>query len=272
LRRKNEAQLIEASVKVGNRVVDNAIPPARVTAPSIKRDLGAGLGLGFVLGLVLAFLIQVLDPRIRDSGEAQKLVGEAPLAEVRSGAPEETAAASSVLALAVMRNRQPSLALVKPGHDDPDARDLLEKVIGQLSASLRPLLLVDGSGETYETSFFGVPSAPGLSEISSGKDSRPTAAKDFPVLVFAPGHSPSSVNAASRKVLDAIGSLQGGFGATMFHAPNVTKEPAIRGWGVHAGGAVLILMRNRELKSEISAAVKMLEADNVPVLAALLLG
>jgi uncharacterized protein involved in exopolysaccharide biosynthesis len=269
--RKSQAELLEAGITVGNRIVDNAVPPTKSIAPNIKNNAGIGLLVGLILGLFLALLLEVFDPRLRKPEDIKGLLGGAPLETVQQGTPDEISHAASALALAAMKNETGMLSLVGPALHSQSSKANLEKVIARLSQSLLPLLLVDASPFESDSSFFSVSNSPGLSEIASGHSVQPVKSGEVNILVLPQGSTPSSAHISSQMVHDSVTALSKNTALTLFYAPGQASEPAMRGWNIMAGGAVLILQRDHENKNDVIRIMEALESDKVPILGALLL-
>jgi uncharacterized protein involved in exopolysaccharide biosynthesis len=272
MQRKSESQLVLAGSTVGSRIIDNAVPPERPIAPSIKRSLAFGLGLGFVLGLFLAFILYAFDPHVRRPEDLLSLIGATPLAIVEHGTGEGISRAAGIMALAAMRTGKGMLALAQAGSDTDMSRDYIERIVAELSKSLQPILLVDASVEKRDEGFFGRPASPGLSEIASGGEVSPYRVKDLPILVLPQGSIPSSGHVGSRLVRDRVIELSRGASLTLVHAPGQKSEAAMHGWNVVAGGAILVVAKSTELRNGIVEVIETLESDKVPVLGAILLG
>ena len=265
LRRLEEAKLVEASFLVGNRIIDEAVPPDRPVSPSIKRNLAMGLGLGLVLGILIAFLVEISDLRLRRPEQLADLLGTKPLAVVDRGDDQEIVRASSVLALAMMKAEKPSLALACTGIETPRMRASLERVISSLSAGVGQILLVDTSGS--ETGFFGTATSPGISDIGRGADVIPHRVDGEGILVLPAGEMPSTTNAADPRIRERIAAMQNEVSLTLFYLGSIVREPALRGWTGMTSGAVLLAQMNRDHQSEIVAIYEALVEDEVSVLA-----
>lgn len=63
-------------------VVDRAEVPHSASSPRTKRDVIIGALVGIVLGLALAFLVDLLDRRVKDVEELERLYGRAPLTAI----------------------------------------------------------------------------------------------------------------------------------------------------------------------------------------------
>ncbi len=269
--RLDEARLITASYSVGNRIIDRAVAPDRQIYPSIKKNLAMGLGLGLVLGIFLAFLLEMTDPRIRRADQLLDLLNGSPVTKVVKATDEEIARAAGTLALSTLRSGMKSLSLVCPGPDTPRLRGQLEKIIKELSRGVYPILLVDTATNGKILTFFDVDESIGIAEIAHGKDVEPQEVEGKRILVLPPGSDPSSSYVTNQLVRDKVRSLQTQTSLTLFHLPGFSRLPAQRGWNTMAGGAVLVIQRNREYKVDYYRAIDALEADNTPILAALLL-
>ncbi len=270
-RRHEEARLIEVSLTTGHRIVDLAVPPARPVAPSIKMNLMLGLGLGLIFGLLAAFLLEVLDTRIRSPEETESLLGAVPIAVVGHGGPDEISQAASTLALAAMHSENQALALLWPGPESDKSRQFIESIIAELSISVQPILVIDASTMKRESGFFGAANSPGLSEIVRGIDAGPQSVLEGRVKVLPAGDDPRGGHVSSPLVRKRVTELRKGAVLTVINAPDLTSEPAARGWAALAGDAVLVLVRNRDLRDNVIDAVEALGAYKVPVLGALLL-
>lgn len=271
VRKLDEARLVESSFLIGNRIIDTAVPPERPVAPSIKINLGMGLGLGLVLGIFLAFLIDLTDTRLRRADQLERLLSAAGLARLRKDDTATVSTAASMLALAAMRADRPIIALVCPGPDSPQLREILERLIWDLAAGLRPVLLVDTSPETA-TGFFGAGAAPGISEMAAGESVSPQAVGDGRILVLPAGSTPSTANVTSRLVRERVAALQAVApltGLTVYYLANYARDHALRGWASMSAGAVLVACRNLDFQRAVHQACDALAADKVPILGGL---
>ncbi len=270
-RRLGEAQLVEATFSIGNRVIDYAVPPTRPVAPSIKRNLAMGGILGLVFGAFTAFLLEIGDRRIRRREDLESLLNGTQISVVTRDDPDEISRAASVLALASMHSANNSIALLAPGPSTAKSRKLLEAIIEEVSGSLSPVLLIDASADPDDKSFFGADAHPGISEIADGGNVEPQNRLEGRIKVLPAGHNPRSAHITNHHVRRRITELQKTAAFTLIYAPSLQTEPAVRGWAAKAGNSILVVIRNSDLRSEISNALTALNEDNIPLLGALLL-
>jgi uncharacterized protein involved in exopolysaccharide biosynthesis len=270
-RRLGESKLVEASFKLGNRIIDHAAPSARPVSPSIKRNLAFGLGLGLVFGVFTGFLLNVFELRIRQREDLETLLNGVPVAEIREGRPEELHRAAGVLALASMHSGTNPISLLLPGPETDKARQYLEEIVSDLSSSLSPILLVDASTKTRKRSFFGADASPGISDIAAGKPVEPQSFLDGKIRVLPGGSEPRAANITSHIVRKRILDMREGTELMLFHTPDLVSEVALRGWATLAGDAVLVIVRDRDSRNSVTDAIEALGDDSVRIHGAILL-
>jgi capsular exopolysaccharide synthesis family protein len=67
---------VSSSIETENaRIIDRAFEPAKPIAPQIPTNLAIGLGAGLFLGLAAAYLIAMLDDRIKTAFDVETMVG-----------------------------------------------------------------------------------------------------------------------------------------------------------------------------------------------------
>lgn len=264
MKRKSEAQLIQAGLAVGNRIIDEAIPPERHAAPRIGLNSAIGIGLGFVLGLLLAFIMNVFDPKIRSREEIENRLIGIPVKEIKNES--QIAEASSLLALAALRSENKILSMIQLGAENDLVRDRIADMVASISISLQPLLLIDASTVNRQMSFFEIPSEPGLSELASGTSFQLRGPADLPVLVLPPGRIASSAHVSSENVRNQIEQYRQQAAFTLINAPNQIAEPAMRGWNVIAGDAILVIAKNQDLRQNLDSMIINLQMDKIRLL------
>lgn len=115
LRQRSEELEVLASLQTGNaRLVQPARVPASATSPKPRRSALLGVGLGLLLGLGLAFLLELLDRRLKDPKEIEELFDRPTLGAI----PE-------------------SRGLAEKGKADPDLRSRDRDAFRMLRANLR---------------------------------------------------------------------------------------------------------------------------------------
>ncbi|MCX6646395.1 MAG: Wzz/FepE/Etk N-terminal domain-containing protein [bacterium] len=269
-KRLEEARLVESSLKIGNRIIDNATPPLRPVAPSIRKNLLMGLGLGLIFGIFLAFLIEISDSRLRRPEQLLRYLNGSPAFSIRRRSTEEISKAASTFALAVLKCRDDkkpvSIALVCPGPESGHIREILEQVISELSQGIHPIFMVDTS-TGQKDGFFRTGMSPGISDISGRKEMQLQSAENGRIRVLPPGADPSGAYITSPVVRDFVGNNVNQAALGLFHVPNFVNDPVLRGWTSMACGAILILHRNHDLLQDIFQSLEAFESDNTRLLA-----
>jgi capsular polysaccharide biosynthesis protein len=59
----------------GTQILDRAIPPLSSTGPPREKFLALGWGVAIAAGLAVAFLLELLDHRLRDPDRIAKVLG-----------------------------------------------------------------------------------------------------------------------------------------------------------------------------------------------------
>lgn len=271
-RRLEEARLVEGSYNVGNRVVDYAIPPAKPTAPSIRRNGALGLGLGLFLGLLLAFLFEAFDRRVVRSDQVERVTGNIPV--VRVTGPDDKNGikkAAGLLAYIVTRAEDPGVSVLVPGVDSARLRATIENISLMLSEGISPMLLVDASPSGREENFFGLESGDGISGMASGVSVEPAVHPDGRIRLITPGSSPSGTHIANTSVRNRINTLSEEMGISIYYAPGIAGEPSLMGWSKLSGSTVMVIQRASDRIDQLKEIVKAMSSDDMPVNAVILL-
>ena len=93
LTRRNETMLASARKETGAQVLDPAVPPLSPAGPARKKFLVFGWAAAIVAGFAVAFLLEMLDRRLRDPEKISQLLGMPtlcvlPTLEVKGTVPE----------------------------------------------------------------------------------------------------------------------------------------------------------------------------------------
>jgi len=266
--RLDEARLVSASYQVGNRIIDRAIPPDRIIAPSIKKNLAIGFGLGLLLGIFLAFLVEISDVKLRRPDQVGDFLNGNPVIIIRHGDDAEISRTAGTIALSTVQSVRKSLALLAPGRLHGNVQEIIERAITELSRGVQPVFVVDATTHT-DIAIFGVDPSKGMMEIADGTAVDPQPVENGRILVLPPGDNPSSVIVTSPPVRDVISKHANRAGLTLFLLSDFANDPGLRGWLQMTDGVVLVLQRNRDLQNDIITSVEALNANGIPVLAAL---
>ena len=274
-KRLEEARLVESSLLIGNRVIDNAVPPLRPVAPSIRRNLLMGLGLGIVFGIFLAFIIEIADTRLRRPDQLIGYLKGSPVYSIRGETPGGISTAASTFALASLKCRdysgRPVIAMVCPGHDSNKVREILEMALSELSHGIQPIFLVDTLTSSDQTGFFKADPEPGISEIPVQGEVGLQSTASGRINLLPPGSDPSGAYITNSNVTDFLTRNAERSELSLYYVQNFAHDPVLRGWTSLSCGVVLILQRNHELLQDIFTTLEALESDKTPLLAVLIL-
>ena len=269
-RRLSEAELVKASIKLGNRIIDYAAPSARPVAPSIKRNLAFGFGLGLILGVFMGFLMEAFEMRIRRRDDLEAVCGMVPVIEV-SGDERSISRAVGLIALASMHSENKIVSIVYPGPETGNYRNIIASTAYELANSLSPLILVDCTADTIHAGFFDTELSPGLSEIASGGSFEPSNISGGKIKIVPPGAEPSGAHSANPNVREWVVNLASDSGLTVLNLPNINAEIALRGWSAVTASTVLVVMRHRDSRNAVIRTIESLNEDNVRIHGAILL-
>jgi capsular exopolysaccharide synthesis family protein len=117
LRALAQKLLLLQAVQTGNaRVADTAVTPTAPSSPKKKEIAGAALVVGVLLGIGLAFLLNLLDRRVKSWDEFKELYGLPELASIPQLPNKPRTASEREVALEPFRILHNSLSLLAPDH------------------------------------------------------------------------------------------------------------------------------------------------------------
>jgi len=185
--RRNETLLAAATKEIGAEVLDYAVAPLYPAGPSKKKYLMAGYVLALGLGFGLAFLLEMIDRRLRDPDTIAKHLGATslgmiPIAEIRDAPAEQQAVdAPGTAAGEGYRNLRTSLLfamraakihclLVTSAIAGEGKTTTSTNLAGAFGVLGRRVILIDADMRRPRVHrVFRLPASPGLSEILQGK-------------------------------------------------------------------------------------------------------
>jgi len=187
LTRRNETLLTAATKEIGAEVLDYAVPPSYPSGPKRTKYWIAGFGLAIAAGFGLAFLLELLDRRLRDPEQIALLLGATslgmvPLVEGRKAPPERQAVDSPGSAagesyrnvrtslLFAMRTAKLHCLLVSSAIAGEGKTTTCVNLAGAFGRIGRKVILVDADLRRPRVHrVFRLPASPGLSEVLQGK-------------------------------------------------------------------------------------------------------
>jgi capsular exopolysaccharide synthesis family protein len=117
LRALAQKLLLLKAVQTGNaRVADTATTPSAPSSPKTKSTAAAALAVGLLLGIGLAFLLNLLDRRVRSWDEFKELYGLPEMASIPQLPTHPRTAGEREIALEPFRILNNSLSLISPDH------------------------------------------------------------------------------------------------------------------------------------------------------------
>jgi succinoglycan biosynthesis transport protein ExoP len=185
--RRNETLLAAATKEIGAEVLDYAVAPLYPAGPSKKKYLAGGYVLALGLGFGLAFLLELIDRRMRDPDAIAKQLGATslgmiPIAEVRDAPAEQQAVdAPGTAAGEGYRNLRTSLLfamraskihclLVTSAIAGEGKTTTSTNLAGAFGCLGRRVILIDADLRRPRVHrVFRLPASPGLSEILRGE-------------------------------------------------------------------------------------------------------
>lgn len=187
LTRRNETLLTAATKDVGAEVLDYAVPPSYPSGPKRSKYWIAGFGLAVIAGFGMAFLLELLDRRLRDPEQIALLLGTTslgmvPLVEGRKAPPERQAVDSPGSAagesyrnvrtslLFAMRTAKLHCLLVSSAIAGEGKTTTCVNLAGAFGRIGRRVIVVDADLRRPRVHrVFRLPAAPGLSEVLRGQ-------------------------------------------------------------------------------------------------------
>lgn len=184
--RRNETLLTAATKEIGAEVLDYAVAPAYPAGPKRKKYLIAGYVLALGLGFALAFLLELLDRKLRDPEAIALLLGTTslgmvPLVETRKAPPERQAVDSPGSAagesyrnvrtslLFAMRVNKLHCLLVTSAIAGEGKTTTCMNLAGAFGRMGRRVIVIDADlRRPRGHRVFRIPASPGLSEVLQG--------------------------------------------------------------------------------------------------------
>ena len=262
-------------------VLDPAVVPDNPALPQLYLNLAVGLLIGLLVGLVTAFILGLLDRRVYNRDDVERLT-EVP---VLGAIPLEARAHPIIAPDGATTGRAEAFRILRTNLEFADAGTERRSLVvtssvageGKTTTLLNLAIVLAESGATVAVidadlrtprlaDYLGLDSGRGLSDVLVGdvqlKESLQSWGTQHPLTVLSSGKIPTNPSellgsTAMGSVLDALSSS---YDYVLIDAPSalaVTDAAVLSRW---TGGTILVVGANRVSEPELLAAFDALEA------------
>jgi capsular exopolysaccharide synthesis family protein len=293
---KIDALTVDASLKSrAATVLTPAVPATAPSSPRPFRNALAGMIAGLVLGLAAAFLREFLDDRIRSVHDAARftpllnVLGAIPRAR-RSRSKNTSAGAVPAESLEAYRSLRSAVTFLgiddrmqvilvtsaAPAEGKSTTTANLARVWSQ--AGLRVLVVDADLRNPSIHEHFGLPNDIGFSSLLAGQTGIASAARtlsdegDLTVMAAGPIPPNPAELLGSWRAKDVFGAVRSHFDVILVDTPPVlaVTDPVVA--AQFADGVLLVARARKTRRSELSAALELLQRSNTRVIGCVLNG